>query len=157
MIRQGVLRIIDANLNRSREGLRVCEDVARFALNAKALTKDLKTARHSISDIAKRSAISRASLPAARNSDDDILRRSRFDSEMKRHSLADVFAANIERAKESIRVLEELFKLIDNGSSSKFCGIRFRVYAIEKKALLALRDCERREVWRNNIKRFRHK
>jgi len=30
-----VLRIIDANTNRLKEGLRVCEDIFRFILNAK--------------------------------------------------------------------------------------------------------------------------
>ena len=128
-------RIIDANLNRSREGLRVCEDIARFALNSKALTEELKTVRHGVSDIVKTFAKRIESLSAARNSDGDVLRCSGFVSEMKRSSLSDVFAANIERVKESLRVLEELFKLIDNKSSSKFCGLRFKVYAIEKKAL----------------------
>ncbi|MDD4860459.1 MAG: thiamine-phosphate pyrophosphorylase [Candidatus Omnitrophica bacterium] len=132
-------RIIDANLNRSREGLRVCEDIARFALNSKTLTEELKAARHGISDIVKKHSGHLERLSAARNSDDDVLRRSASASEMKRSSLGDIFAANIERVKESLRVLEELFKLIDNKSSSRFCGLRFKVYAIEKKALKRLK------------------
>ena len=130
-----IYRIIDANLNRSREGLRVCEDIARFALNSKALTEDLKRVRHGISDIAKRSAKEFAGFSDARNSEGDILRRSRFESEMKRQGLPDIFAANIERVKESLRVLEEISKLVNVKSSSKFCSLRFRVYTIEKKAL----------------------
>ena len=130
-----LFRIIDANLNRSREGLRVCEDIARFALNSKALTGELKIVRHSISDIAKNSAVEFKGLSEARNSEGDILRRSRFESEMKRQGLSDIFAANIERVKESLRVMEEIFKLVDVKSSSKFCSLRFKVYAIEKKAL----------------------
>ncbi|MFA6321291.1 MAG: thiamine-phosphate pyrophosphorylase [Candidatus Omnitrophota bacterium] len=128
-------RIIDANLNRSREGLRVCEDIARFALNSKPLTGELKSVRHGISDIVKKIEKRLKLLTAARDSDGDILRCSGLASEMKRSSLDDVFAANIERVKESLRVLEELFKLIDNKSSSEFCVLRFKVYAIEKKAL----------------------
>ena len=54
---------------------------------------------------------------------------------MKRKGLADIFAANIERVKESLRVLEEIFKLVNIKSSSKFCVLRFKVYAIEKKAI----------------------
>ena len=130
-----IFRIIDANLNRSREGLRVCEDIARFALDSKALTEELKKVRHSISNIAKNLSLELEGLSAARNSEGDILRRSRFESEMKRRGLSDIFAANIERVKESLRVLEELFKLINVKSSSKFCSLRFKVYAIEKKAL----------------------
>ena len=134
-MKQEIYRIIDANLNRSREGLRVCEDIARFALDSKVLTGELKSIRHSISAIAKSSAEEFKGLSEARNSEGDILRRSRFESEMKRLDLADIFAANIERVKESLRVLEEIFKLINVKSSSKFCSLRFKVYEIEKKAL----------------------
>ena len=134
-----IFRIIDANLNRSREGLRVCEDIARFAFDSKVLTKELKIVRHHISDIAKSSALEIKGLSEARNSEDDILRLYRFESEMKRRGLADIFAANIERVKESLRVLEEIFKLVNIKSSLKFCGLRFKVYTIESKAILLLR------------------
>ena len=131
-----IFRIIDANLNRSREGLRVCEDIARFALDSKTITGDLKKVRHSISDIAKSSSTEFKGLGLeARNSEGDILRRSHLESEMKRIGLSDIFAANIERVKESLRVLEEISKLINIKSSSKFCSLRFRVYEIEKRAL----------------------
>ena len=40
------LRIIDANLNRMGEGLRVLEDAARFLLNNAVLSEELKTLRH---------------------------------------------------------------------------------------------------------------
>jgi thiamine-phosphate pyrophosphorylase len=137
-VKSEMLRIIDANLNRSREGLRVCEELARFVLNSKALTLELKSVRHSISDIAKNSAGSLKGLSVSRDSENDVLRRSRLGSEMRRQTLADIFAANIERVKESLRVMEEVFKLIDTKSSSKFCSLRFKVYAIEKKALARL-------------------
>ena len=87
-IKADIFRIIDANLNRSREGLRVCEDIARFALDSKTLTEELKTVRHRISDIAKSSAAEFKGRLEARNSEGDILRRSRFESEMKRRGLA---------------------------------------------------------------------
>ncbi len=137
-----IYRIIDANLNRSREGLRVCEDITRFVLNSKPLTEELKSARHHISAITKSSSPKLKKLSESRNSEGDILRRSRFASEMKRRALADIFAANIERVKESLRVLEEIFKLIDYKSSSKFCGLRFKVYAIEKRAMKRLDDTD---------------
>ena len=38
-----LLRLIDANLNRSREGIRVCEDIARFVLNDKRITRSFKS------------------------------------------------------------------------------------------------------------------
>ncbi len=44
----GVLRILDANLNRAREALRVVEDYARFVLNDDALCGELKQLRHDL-------------------------------------------------------------------------------------------------------------
>ena len=41
-------RIIDANLDRIGEGLRLLEDVARFLLNDSRLTEQLKTMRHEL-------------------------------------------------------------------------------------------------------------
>ena len=53
-IKRDLLRIVDANLNRSREGLRVCEEVVRFALEDARLTSEFKTLRHKISRSIKR-------------------------------------------------------------------------------------------------------
>jgi thiamine-phosphate pyrophosphorylase len=47
------LRIIDANLNRSSEGLRVLEDIARFILGDAMLTQELKTLRHHLAQETK--------------------------------------------------------------------------------------------------------
>jgi len=103
------------------------------------LTEELKSVRHSISAVAKSRALRLKVLMPSRDSECDILRRSEFETEMRRRGLADIFVANIERVKESLRVLEEFFKLFDAKSSSRFCGLRFQVYAIEKKAMKRLR------------------
>lgn len=140
-----VLRIIDANFNRSREGLRVCEDVARFVLNAPRLTKELKSVRHDISSILKDSVIKSGKLFESRDSEGDVGRRPKHKSEMARSNPTDIFEANIERVKESIRVLEEFTKLIDERVSARFSDLRYRVYGIEKRAL---NDIIRlRQVW----------
>ena len=46
-------RIIDANINRAKEGLRVCEEITRFILDNRALTQELKLIRHKIDPIVK--------------------------------------------------------------------------------------------------------
>lgn len=135
MLKKEIFRIIDANFNRSREGLRVCEEVTRFIWNSATLTKDLKAARHGITDILKNAPVSSKILFATRNVKSDVGRKERRKSEMRRLDYSDIFSANIERAKESLRVLEEFFKLIDNNDSAKFTKLRFKVYEIEKKAL----------------------
>lgn len=142
-VNRQIRRIIDANLNRSREGLRVCEDVARFILNSPALTGELKSVRHSISGIIKSLPYSFARLLESRNSEEDVGRASKCASEMSRRNTGDIFFANMERVKESLRVLEEFFKLVDKNISSKFSRLRFKAYDIEKKALgriLSLRN-----------------
>ena len=133
-MKRNIRRIVDANFNRSREGLRVCEDIARFFLNSPALTKSLKSVRHSISGIAKMHYAKTGSISESRDAKNDVGRRVKEPAEMKRTDVLDIFSANAERAKESIRVLEEFYKLIDNKQSSKFSRLRYRMYEIEKKA-----------------------
>ena len=133
-----IFRIIDANLNRSREGLRVCEEIARFVLNSPSLTRELKAVRHNISDVARARSIGQSILSESRDSDRDVGRCSKAASEMSRSRISDIFSANIERVKESIRVLEEFYKLIDRKVSVKFSELRFRVYTIEKNAIKRL-------------------
>ncbi len=128
-------RIIDANLNRSREGLRVCEDVARFVLNSHEISNRLKKVRHGISGIAKKYyAENTGMVSSARNSKEDVGRISKIQSELARLDIPDIFAANMERAKESLRVLEEFSKLNNKKESLKFAALRFEVYDIEKRA-----------------------
>jgi thiamine-phosphate pyrophosphorylase len=127
-------RILDANLNRSREGLRVCEEVARFVLEDDKLTKKLKKSRHSVSDAIRKTPKAYLELLSARDTAGDIGRKP-SKLEKKRQDSYDLFAANIERAKESLRVLEESYKLLNCGLSDRFKKIRFEVYAIEKLAL----------------------
>ena len=135
MIKKEIFRIIDANFNRSREGLRVCEEIARFVWNSPPLTKELKSARHKISAIIKTVPAVSKIMHESRDVERDVGRQKRTKSEMKRLSDVDIFGANIERAKESIRVLEEFFKLIDKKNSARFTALRFKVYEIEKKAM----------------------
>lgn len=133
MRKTGIHRIVDANLNRSREGLRVCEDIARFVLNSAGMSKELKQVRHGIASAIKRMPCGPKILIESRDSRSDVLRASRLGTEMRRRDAADVLIANIQRAKESLRVLEEVSKLVDGNISVMFRRLRFRVYEIEKR------------------------
>ena len=136
--KKDLLRIVDANFNRSREGLRVCEDIARFIMNSSALTKELKALRHGISGIIRSSPEMAEDLLESRNPSGDCGKIPDFKIEIPRREANDIFTANIERVKESIRVLEEFFKLVDIKLSAKFSRLRFKAYAIEKKAVKRL-------------------
>ena len=54
--------------------------------------------------------------------------------ELKRKKPKDIFYANVQRAKESIRVLEEFAKLYQANTALKFKSLRYQLYALEKKA-----------------------
>lgn len=126
-------QIIDANLNRLSEGLRIIEEIVRFGIRNKVLLSQIRQKKHTLwqclSDI-------RLKAIYARDSRKDLGRVADFDN-LKRDNLFDVFTANIKRAQESSRVLEELFK-IDNVSVARFFKqMRFWLYELES-ALLRL-------------------
>lgn len=127
-----IYRIIDANLNRVKEGLRVCEEITRFILDNRKFTALFKKIRHQIDTLARK--IYPASLLLGeRKSNSDV---GRFNSygELKRSNCKDIFWANIQRIKESLRVLEEFSKLVDAKSATGFKQLRYKVYEIEKES-----------------------
>lgn len=122
-------RVLDANLNRAREGLRVLEDTARFVWDDRPLFMSLRQSRHAL-DRATRSAYPK--LVGGRESGADLGRRM---AEKKKRNWPGLVAANFRRAQEALRVLEEYGKVMAPGVSSRFKKIRFQVYGDEKKAL----------------------
>ena len=134
MTQRHIFRILDANFNRSREGLRVCEELARFVLNDAPLTRKLKTCRHATSKVLLNMPVPYSKLLDARNSASDV-GRAPSPLEKKRCNAADLFSANSQRVKESLRVLEEALKLGWPHSADSIKRIRFNVYEIERNAL----------------------
>lgn len=131
MIDKNILRIIDVNLNRAKEGLRVCEDITRFILNDPASTKALKSLRHRIQDIIASSNMDNKFLCMARNVKGDC--GTDFCGLENKDRWESVFFANMQRAKEALRVLEEFSKLFKGNACEKFKTLRFRLYEQEKK------------------------
>lgn len=128
-------RILDANFNRSREGFRVCEEIARFSLNDKALTSDLKKCRHALSAILKALPLAtRQFLLESRSIATDV-GKDYSPLEGGRDGLEALFMANIQRCKESLRVLEESTKMLHKTIPGKIKKVRFEAYDIEKRAL----------------------
>ena len=121
-------RVIDANLNRLKEGVRVVEDLMRYLHNNKELSKKLKSIRHlaTYEDI--------DALLKHRDSINDVLRPT-TQSELKRSDLKSIIVANFKRAQESSRVLEELFKLHDAKQSENYKHIRYELYDLEKEVI----------------------
>lgn len=132
---QKLLRIIDANLNRTREGLRTCEDIARFTMCDKGISMSLKSIRHGATRAFLRTrGVSLKELALSRDTERDVLRFRDFKKQ-KTEKVTDIFMSNIERAKESLRVLEECSKILDQGLSRRYRRLRFDTYDVEKKSV----------------------
>ena len=132
MKNEKIYRVMDANLNRAKEGLRVCEDICRFVYDHRQWTKSLKTIRHRLTDAA--ASVGIPDLVAARHIEGDVGKRT-VNGELTRRKVEDIFYANAQRIKESMRVLEEFAKLKDRRVAESFKKLRYRMYALEKRII----------------------
>ena len=132
VIDKKTLRVIDANFNRSKEGLRVIEDVFRFVLEEDVFRKKARKIRHSLDSITKGDILSKAIL--TRNSKKDLGKES-DTLENSREDVNAILYANLQRVKESLRVLEEFFKLAVPRSVGDVKQLRYELYTFEKKIL----------------------
>lgn len=133
-----MLRVIDANLNRLSEGLRVLEDIARFILDDAATSERLKNLRH---DLIRVTPATKAKLVAARDSAGDVGRGKEASSGHIRKDAIDLVAANAKRAQEALRVLEEVIRLPGippELAEREFESARYTLYDIEKELILQL-------------------
>lgn len=121
-------RLIDANLNRLKEGLRVLEDTRRYLYDDKHSSRRFKRLRHSLQKAYDPSRLQ------YRDIQNDVLKQS-TESEMRRKDLQDIVIANFSRCQESARVLEEVYKLLDPSLSSLFKEVRYELYDLEKLLL----------------------
>ena len=113
-------RIIDANLNRAAEGLRVIEEIARFILSDTELSARLKTIRH---ELQKFFDVEYDNLLDSRDTLNDV--GCNINNPDKKESLDSIFKANFKRVEEAFRVLNQYASLDDS--------YRYRIYTIEKE------------------------
>ncbi len=127
-----VYRIIDANINRAKEGLRVVEDITRFVLENEELTSKLKKIRHQISELNHQLA-DYSLLLSSRDSEADPGLSISAKNRDKRGNYLDLVISNMRRAQEACRVLEEVSKLKSENLGFEFEKIRYAVYLLEKE------------------------
>ncbi len=130
-----VKRIADANLNRLREGLRVAEDISRFILDDKEISGKIKNIRSEVSLIQKRYN----DFILFRDTKNDVGKTINSNIEKVRNSIEDIVYANLKRIEESLRVLEELFKMINIDDSLQFKKLRYESYILEQDIILKLK------------------
>ena|SRR5271157_1210461 len=130
-----VLRALDANCNRAREGFRVAEDVARFVLNDSALLNRLKKLRHGVTEAEKSIFKSAQIRLSARDVEKDLGKSNKEKGEKVRTNPKELLKANLKRAQEALRSLEEFSKLLKHPAAAKFKKFRYECYQIEEKLL----------------------
>jgi thiamine-phosphate pyrophosphorylase len=124
-----IYRILDANLDRAREGLRIVEEWCRFGLNSAPLTEECKQLRQELAGWHS------FKIRAARNTPGDPGTELTHPQEAERSSIADVLQVNFARVQEALRVLEEYSKIEQPTMSAACKQMRYRVYTLESNLM----------------------
>ncbi|MBN2209990.1 MAG: thiamine phosphate synthase [Sedimentisphaerales bacterium] len=130
-----VLRLLDANFNRSREALRVLEDAGRFILDDSALSEAAKALRHELCQVMAGAAAEGA---AWRDTPGDVGTSIATVAEGRREDVQAVVSAAGKRLSEALRCLEEYMKISSSEAAGKIEQIRYRGYELEKQLVTRL-------------------
>jgi len=120
--------ILDANIHRACEWLRVIEEYFRFVVNDEALTNRLAWLRKKISHHTL--PVSDRSRMEARDTESDVRANEVIQS---RKNTYDLLLANMKRSQEALRVLEEYT------GDDNFRVFRYELYELEKECFLNIR------------------
>ncbi len=126
-------RLIDANFNRCREGLRVIEEFSRFICNDSKLSLQIKNFRHTLQKFENSYGLN--SL-RARDTNNDIGTNITVVSETKRANINNVLTASFKRIQEALRVLEEYSKIDKPNIAKGLEDLRYKSYQLEKEISL---------------------
>ncbi len=124
-----VCRILDANLDRAREGLRIIEEWCRFGLNSVEFAGACKQMRQELA------AWHTEELRSARDTAGDPGTDLTHPREEHRSSIRQLLQVNFSRVEEALRVLEEYGKLYHPDMGAAFKQMRYRVYTMESSLL----------------------
>jgi thiamine-phosphate pyrophosphorylase len=129
---KGILRLVDANANRAREGLRVAEDVARLVLCDETVALGLKRLRHRLTELCA-SLADESDQIGERASEEDLGRSAGFDGDAgASQDLLAMVRRNMRRSEEACRVLEEISGLSNGSLKGLFKELRYSMYDLEK-------------------------
>lgn len=123
-----VIRILDANINRAAEGMRVLEDIARFVLENQQLCGEVKSCRHQLRE--------QSPTLYSRNTAKDVGACISTIQEGNRDSIHDIALAASNRCGEALRVVEEFLKL--NSTQNTVETIRYRMYDLSAEIIKQL-------------------
>lgn len=125
--------LLDANLARVKEGLRVMEDIVRFVFVDKELFEAVKVLRHSLSQT--ETWFGTGHIIRARFGTDIGIEQT-TKTEFERNSMYSLIRANASRVTEALRTLEEFAKIYTNKNAFLFQKARYQVYALERDLMM---------------------
>ncbi len=128
------LRILDVNLNRAREALRVIEDYARFVLDDADAAEAVKRQRHGLRQIVD--AAGADVLLEARDIVGDVGRNAKTARELHRSTAEDVVRAAFGRLSEAARGMGEYGKLLSPTAATAAETLRYQTYELEQRIVL---------------------
>lgn len=133
----GFYRLIDANADRAAEALRVVGDIARFVLDDSGQSQTWRAMRGELWNIMASTPGLQQRAAESRDSEGDVGRAFKAG----RHAdLLQLTRANIHRAEESFRVLEEAFRSVDIAAVPRFARLRYQCYELEPAMLSRLEE-----------------
>ncbi|MGC1309505.1 MAG: thiamine phosphate synthase [Phormidesmis sp.] len=135
-----LFRILDANLDRAREGMRTLEEWCRFGLNDEATTAQFKHLRQAVAHWHT------PEIRLARDTPGDLGTALTHPQEETRHSLSEVLQVNFARTQEALRVLEEYGKLHSPEMASDCKQMRYQLYTLDSQILSPLLTAFTQEI-----------
>ena len=135
-----IAQLIDANLDRAREGLRVMEDWCRFGLNRSDFSIKIKEWRQQLG--AHHHNIYRK----ARLTSEDPAKGVSHPLQKQRSTPEEIFVANSSRVQEALRVIEEFTRKTDPMLSEIAAKIRYETYEIEIQVLNSKEGLDKRKI-----------
>ncbi len=135
-----IAQLIDVNLDRAREGLRVMEDWCRFGLKRSDFSIQIKDWRQKLG-VHHHNIYRKARL----TSNDPAMGVS-HPLQKVRSTPEAVFLANSSRVQEALRVLEEFTRITDPKLCELAAKIRYETYEIEIKVLDATEGINKRKI-----------
>jgi len=128
-MKTAVYRILDANLDRAREGLRIIEEWCRFGLNHAQFTAECKQLRQELA------RWHTDAIRSTRDTPGDPGTHLTHPQEECRTDVQHVLQANFCRIEEALRVLEEYGKLDAPEMSHSCKQMRYQVYTLESQLI----------------------
>ena len=139
-----IYQIIDANLDRAREGLRVLEDWARFGLGENDSVKKIKNFRQILGknhlEVYKQS----------RNFIEDECKGLTHQEQFKRNTPDQIISSNAGRVQEALRVIEEFSRQHNHELSKIAAEIRYEIYSLEIELLRLSKYKRSEEILKEN-------